>query len=225
MQTSDRVSGCPASGPTEHIGIIHKGIMAQPLLLASQSSIRQALLARAGLAFEALPARIDEEALRQALEAEGASPRDMADALAEMKARKIAERRPESVVIGCDQVLEFQGQAWAKPADRVMAEVQLRQLRGGTHKLHSAVVLYHEAQPVWRHLETVRMTMRPFSDAYLQAYLSRAWPGVADSVGGYKIEEEGLRLFSRIEGDHYAILGLPLLPLLTYLGGRGFIAA
>jgi len=199
--------------------------MAPPLLLASQSAIRQTLLARAGLDFAAVPARIDEEALRRALEAEGASPRDMADTLAEMKARKIADRRPEAVVIGCDQVLEFQGKAWAKPSDRQMAEAQLRQLRGETHKLHSAVVLYHEAQPVWRHLETVRLTMRSFSDVYLEAYLSRAWPSVADSVGGYKIEEEGLRLFDRIDGDHYAILGLPLLPLLTYLGGRGFIAA
>lgn len=197
--------------------------MTRPLLLASGSATRAAILARAGIPFQPHPAPVDEEAVRRALEAEGAHPRDVADTLAEMKATRIAARFPEALVLGCDQVLEFGGRAWAKPETRDAARDQIRELRGQTHRLLSALVLYDRGEPVWRHVGVARLTMRPLSDAFIDGYLSRNWPAVSTSVGGYRIEEEGIRLFSAIEGDHFTILGLPLLPLLDYLVLRGFI--
>ena len=195
------------------------------LILASSSPTRLALLRAAGIEAEPVPARVDEEAVRRALEAEGATPRDVADTLAEMKARKVAEKRPEALVLGCDQVLEAGGRVFAKPETPEEARAQLTGLRGKTHKLMSAAVLYQDAKPVWRHVGEARLTMRGFSDAYLDAYLARNWDSIRHSVGGYKLEEEGVRLFERIEGDHFTILGLPLMPLLAYLGTRGIIAA
>ena len=199
--------------------------MTRPLILASASPIRLRLLQNAGVEVTARPARVDEESLRAALQADGASPRDIADALAEMKARKLAEKESSALVLGCDQVLEFQGDSWGKPASVEVARAQLQTLRGETHLLHSALVIYDEGQPVWRHIGTARLTMHGFSDAYLAAYLSRCWPEVSHSLGGYQIEAEGIRLFAAIEGDLFTIQGLPLLPLLTWLGLRGFIAA
>jgi septum formation protein len=197
--------------------------MTRPLLLASGSATRAAILARAGLAFQAHPAPVDEEAIRRALEAEGAHPRDIADTLAELKAARIATRFPDALVLGCDQVLEFQGRAWAKPATADEARGQLRTLSGQTHRLLSALVLYDRGEPVWRHIGVARLTMRALSDPFLDGYLARNWPAIGASVGGYRIEVEGIRLFSTIEGDHFTILGLPLLPLLDYLALRGFI--
>lgn len=194
-----------------------------PLVLASSSETRLRLLRAAGLPVTAQSARIDEDTARAALEAEGATPRDTADALAEMKARRIGERTSGAVVIGCDQVLDFQGRAWGKAPTRDDARTQLRALRGQTHRLLSAVVLYHEGQPQWRHIGEARLTMRDFSDDWLDTYLSRNWDSLRHSAGGYLIEEEGVRLFSEVEGDYFTILGLPLLPLLGYLGQRGFI--
>jgi septum formation protein len=196
-----------------------------PLILASGSAIRLRLLQAAGLAVEARPVRVDEEAIRLALAAEGARPRDVADTLAEMKARKVAERFPEALVLGCDQVLAFRGEVWGKPETPDAARQQLLRLRGATHGLLSAAVLYHEARPVWRHVGEVRLTMRAFSDAWLEDYLSRNWASIRESVGGYKLEEEGVRLFSAVEGDYFTVLGLPLLPLLCHLGDRGAIPA
>jgi septum formation protein len=195
------------------------------LILASQSEIRARLLADAGVAVDALPARIDEDGIRAALEAEGATPRDIADTLAEMKARKLAEKHPDTVVIGCDQVLDFRKDVWGKPETPDAARAQLQALRGQTHRLLSAVVLYDRGEPVWRHVGEVRLTMRAFSDAYLDDYLSRNWDSARHSVGCYKLEEEGARLFSAVDGDYFTVLGLPLLPLLGYLGQRGWIAA
>ena len=199
--------------------------MTRRLILASASSIRRSLLAQAGMPVEAIPARIDEEAIRAALQAEGAKPRDQADALAEMKARKLADRHTDAVVIGCDQVLEFQGDIWSKPDNPDAARAQLRALRGQTHRLFSAVVLYDRAEPVWRHMGEVRLTMRAFSDDWLEGYITRNWDEIQHCVGGYQLESEGVRLFSAVDGDYFSVLGLPLVPLLNYLGQRGFIPA
>lgn len=196
-----------------------------PLLLASASPIRLTLLQNAGLTVTAQPARIDEDAVRASLEAEQATPRDVADTLAELKARKLADKNPEALVLGCDQVLAFKQQVWAKPESRDQGRAQLQTLRGETHQLLSALVLYHRAEPIWRHVGQARLTMTQFSDSYLDAYLDRNWPQVASSVGAYQLEGEGIRLFSSIEGDYFTILGLPLLPLLSYLSLRGFIAS
>lgn len=197
--------------------------MATPIVLASSSTIRRQLLESASLSVQAVAARIDEDMIRESLLQNLATPRDIADTLAETKAARVASRHPGAVVIGCDQVLEFEGKLWAKPESRHQAQDQLALLRGKTHRLLSAVVVCHDGQSVWRHVGTARLTMRDFSDSYLAAYLDRNWPDVGDSVGAYKLEEEGIRLFSSIEGDHFTILGLPLLPLLSYLSLRGFI--
>lgn len=197
--------------------------MSRPILLASASETRLALLRNAGIETSALPARIDEEAIRAALEAEGAHPQDIADALAEMKARKIAERHPEALVLGCDQVLEFDRRAWGKPETPAVARAQLLAMRGQTHRLLSAIVLYDKGAPIWRHIGRVELTMRSFSDAWLDGYISRNWDSLRHSAGGYKLEEEGVRLFTDIRGDYFTVLGLPLLPLLAYLEFRGFI--
>ncbi|MFZ1470919.1 MAG: Maf family protein [Paracoccaceae bacterium] len=193
------------------------------ILLASASEIRLSLLRAAQIPVQARPARIDEEAIRIALQSEGATARDLADTLAEMKARKVAEKVPDLLVLGCDQVLELAGKVFAKPDNLQEAHAQLQALRGQTHHLHSAAVLYENGQPVWRHVGKARLTMHNISDSYLDDYLTRNWDSIRHSVGCYKLEEEGVRLFSAIEGDHFTILGLPLLPLLSYLSTRGLI--
>ncbi len=192
------------------------------LTLASGSGIRRRLLEAARVPVEIRPARVDEDALRAALAAEGASPRDTADALAEAKARKIAARTP-GLVLGCDQILAVDRDILAKPADPSEARAQLARLSGRRHDLFSAAVIYEDAVPVWRHVGHVRLHMRPLSVAYLDAYLARNWDSVRDSVGAYKLEEEGARLFSRIDGDYFTVLGLPLLEVLSYLTLRGVI--
>jgi septum formation protein len=193
-------------------------------VLASTSPIRLQLLRSAGLEVETVAPRVDEETARLSLLAEGAKPRDVADALAEMKARKVADRRPGDLVLGCDQVLEFEGAIFAKPESPDQAREHLRQLRGKSHRLLSAIVAYENAEPVWRHVAEARLTMHDLTDSYIDAYVARNWDSVRHSVGCYKIEEEGVRLFSAIVGDHFTILGLPLLPLLAWLGTRGMIA-
>lgn len=197
--------------------------MVKPLILASSSATRLRLLQAAGLDVTPHNPRIDEAALRASLQADHANPRDIADALAEMKARKIADRMPGALVLGCDQVLEFRNKAWGKPDTPAEAVEQLSAFRGHSHKLLSAVVLYDAGQPIWRYVGEVGLTMRFVSDDWLQGYVARNWDSIRHSVGGYKLEEEGIRLFSTIEGDYFTILGLPLLPLLGYLGERGFI--
>ena len=197
--------------------------MVKPLILASSSATRLRLLQAAGLNVTPHNPRIDEAALRASLQADHANPRDIADALAEMKARKIADRMPGALVLGCDQVLEFRHKAWGKPDTPAEAVEQLSAFRGHSHKLLSALVLYDAGQPIWRYVGEVGLTMRFVSDDWLQGYVARNWDSIRHSVGGYKLEEEGIRLFSTIEGDYFTILGLPLLPLLGYLGERGFI--
>ena len=199
--------------------------MSRPLILASASAIRLQLLRAAGLTVTAQAARIDEDSIRESLEADGAKPRDIADALAQLKAVKLAARNPGALVLGCDQVLDFQGQVISKPETPQQARDQLTALRGHTHTLLSAAVLYDGETPIWRHIGQARLTMRTFSDAYLEDYLARNWPDISHSVGAYLLEAEGVRLFDQIEGDYFTILGLPLLPLLSYLAERGFIAS
>ena len=194
------------------------------MILASTSPTRLQMLRAAGLNPTAVAPRVDEATIRDALTAEGAHPRDIADTLAEMKARKVAEKHPETLVLGCDQVLALDRETFAKPETPEDARAQLRRLRGKTHKLLSALVVYENAEPVWRFTGEARLTMHDFSDAYLDDYVTRNWDSIRHSVGCYKVEEEGVRLFSAITGDHFTILGLPLLPLLAWLGNRGMIA-
>jgi septum formation protein len=194
------------------------------MILASTSPTRLTMLRAAGLNPTPVAPRVDEASIRDALTAEGATPRDIADTLAEMKARKVAEKHPETLVIGCDQVLALDRETFAKPETPDDARAQLRHLRGKTHKLLSALVVYENAEPVWRFVGEARLTMHDMSDAYLDDYLARNWDSIRHSVGCYKVEEEGVRLFSAITGDHFTILGLPLLPLLAWLGNRGMIA-
>lgn len=195
--------------------------MQRPLILASASPIRRQLLQNAGVTVDVIAARIDEPAIRRALEAEQAPPRDIADTLAEMKARKISDKNPGRLVLGCDQVLDHKGAILGKPTSQEDAAAQLRRLRADRHSLLSAAVIYEDGIPLWRHVGTVRLVMRDFSDEYLSSYLDRNWPGVQNSVGGYKLEEEGVRLFTRIDGDYFNVLGLPLLELLSYLTLKG----
>lgn len=199
--------------------------MADPLILASGSEIRATLLRNAGIAFSVQKPRVDEETMRLGLQAEGANPRDIADALAEMKALRVSDKNPGALVLGCDQVLDRGGDVLAKPETPEDAREQLVSLRGKTHRLLSAAVLYKDGQPLWRHVGVARLTMRDFSDAYLDDYIERNWDSIRWSVGGYKLEEEGVRLFSGIEGDYFTILGLPLLELINYLVTRKDLTA
>jgi septum formation protein len=197
--------------------------MQRAMILASSSQTRVALLKNAGLTITAIPARVDEDAIRDALMAENATPRDVADALAESKARKIADKNPTALVLGCDQILAEGRTIYSKPDTADTAREQLQQLRGKQHQLLSAAVLYDAGTPIWRHIGVARLTMRDLSDAYIDSYVDRNWSSIQDAVGGYKLEQEGARLFSQIDGDYFTILGLPLLPLLNFCTLRGFI--
>lgn len=195
--------------------------MSERIILASTSQIRAQMLAKAGIAHTVIPSRIDEDSIKDALKAEGAVPRDIADTLAEMKARKVAEKGQAGLILGCDQVLAFKGEVFSKPETPAEACEQIQTLRGQTHQLLSAAVVYEDLKPVWRHVGVARLTMRDVSDDYLLAYVDRNWDSIRWSLGGYKIEEEGIRLFRAIQGDTFTIQGLPLLELLSYLTLRG----
>lgn len=195
--------------------------MPDRIILASTSQIRSKLLDGAGVSHDVVASRIDEDSVKKALEAEGAPPRDIADTLAEMKARKIAEKGQGGLVIGCDQVLSLKGKVLSKPKTIEDARGQLNALRGETHQLLSAAVIYEDLKPVWRHVGVARLSMRDFSDDYCDDYLARNWDSIRWAVGGYKIEEEGIRLFRMVQGDTFTIQGLPLLELLSYLTLRG----
>lgn len=203
---------------------------APPLVLASSSATRRALLTRAGLAFEALPAAVDEAALKQGCQAEGIPPEDAAIVLAEAKAERIARRRPEALVIGGDQLLvcrmeDGKDRWFDKPADMDAAHAQLRALRGRPHRLVTATVAWRGGERVWQDVTTPRLTMRAFSDAFLDTYLAAEGEALLASVGAYRLEGLGVHLFSRVEGEHSAILGLPLVPLLGFLRQHGVLAA
>jgi septum formation protein len=195
----------------------------RPLILASASSIRAQLLRRAGVVFHVKPAQVDEEALRESLVAEGAAPRDVADTLAEAKAWYIASRHPQDLVLGCDQVLDFQGILLGKPGTIEEARERLLALRGQAHKLYSAAVLFDGGRPVWRHVSEACLTMRQVSDDFVTDYLTQIGDEVTQTVGAYAVEGLGIRLMSRIDGDYFGILGLPLTELLNALVLRGDI--
>ncbi|MCB4823321.1 Maf family protein [Roseicella aerolata] len=198
------------------------------LILATASAARRAVLAGAGLAFTAEAAAVDEAALKESAQAEGLSADDAAMLLAEAKAQRIARRHPEALVIGADQMLvcpqEDGGLRWFdKPADLDGARAHLRALRGRTHTLVSALVCWRHGGRVWQHIARPRLTMRDFGDEFLDAYLAAEGEAVLSSVGAYRLEGPGVQLFSRVEGEHSAILGLPLLPLLDFLRGHGVL--
>ena len=199
--------------------------MSEPIILASGSEIRAQLLRNAGLAFDVSVARVDEDAIRASLQAEQASPRDIADTLAELKAQRVASKHPDALVIGCDQILALGQEIYSKPQSPQEAIAQLTSLRGQKHQLLSAAVIYGEGKPIWRHVGVVRLFMRDTSDAYIADYVDRNWDSIRHAVGAYKLEEEGVRLFTRIEGDYFNVLGLPLLELLSYLTLRGTLSS
>ena len=186
-----------------------------PLILASRSQARQALLANAGIDFEAVPADIDE---REIQKASGLSaPGDVAALLARQKALWVSSRQPDRFVVGADQTLARGARLFSKPAGRAQAAEQLRALAGGSHELHSAVAVARDGQILFEGAAVARMTMRQLGEPEITAYLDEAGEAVTSSVGAYQLEALGVHLFEHIAGDHFTILGLPLLPLLAFL--------
>jgi len=194
------------------------------IILASKSAARRAVLDGAGVPYQATVAGVDEDAVKASLLADGHGPRDIADALAELKALKVSRGRPE-FVIGSDQTLDLDGTLYDKAESVDAARERLQLLRGKTHKLHSAVVVAKDGAPIWREIVTASLTMRDFSDAFLEDYLATEGPHALGSVGCYRLEGPGAQLFSKIEGDYFAILGLPLMGLMDLLRRHGELAA
>lgn len=193
-----------------------------PLILASQSRARQALLANVGIAFEAIPAEIDEREIQRA---SGLSaPGDIASLLAKQKAIWVSSRHGDKIVVGADQTLALGKRLFSKPAGRAQAADQLRTLAGNGHELHSAVAVARDGKILFETVAVARMTMRQLGEAEIDAYLNNAGDAVTTSVGAYQLEGLGIHLFERIEGDHFTILGLPLLPLLAFLRGEELLA-
>jgi len=194
----------------------------KPLILASQSQVRQTLLANAGLSFEAKPAAIDERAIQKnsGLVAAG----EIAAHLAREKARFVSLQSPGRYVIGADQTLECDGRLFNKPVGRAGAAEHLRSLAGRTHALHAAIAVARDGKPLFEDVSIARLTMRELSDGAIEAYLDAAGDAVTASVGAYQLERLGVHLFSRIEGDHFTILGLPLLPLLAFLRSQRLLS-
>ncbi len=196
--------------------------MGEQIILASKSAARRAVLTGAGVPFEVAVAGVDEDAVKTAMLAQGATPRDVADALAEIKAVKISAGRP-GFVIGSDQTLEFEGQLYDKAETLEAAAERLKTMRGKPHKLHSAVVVAKDGAPIWREIVSATLTMRDFSDDFLDAYLALEGEEMLGSVGCYRLEGPGAQLFSKIEGDYFAILGLPLMGLLDLFRRHGVL--
>lgn len=190
--------------------------MSLALTLASTSKSRRALLAAAGVEAESVAPNVDEEAFRNTMRANGLPVRDQAMQLAELKAMRVSARRP-GLVIGGDQMLALGDQAFDKPADLEAAKNHLRQLSGKSHTLETAIVVCEDGAPVWRHLARPKLTLRPLTEDFIETYVSACGETLLSTVGAYQLEGLGAQLFTRIEGDYFSILGLPLLPLLDYL--------
>ncbi|MDG2405101.1 MAG: Maf family protein [Paracoccaceae bacterium] len=197
--------------------------MTSELILASGSRIRADLLTQAGVTFRVQLARVDENMVRNSLLSEQTAPRDIADALADLKAQRVSDLSFGAFVLGCDQVLEYSGKLFSKPKSPDELKSQLLSLRGQIHQLHTAVVIYQSGQPIWRFVGTVKLKMRLFSAAYMDEYVEVNWPHVCHCLGGYELEAEGVRLFSQIDGDYFTVLGLPLVEVLVFLTERGVI--
>jgi septum formation protein len=199
------------------------------LVLASQSASRRAMLSAAGVPHEAVAAQVDEASAKESLIASQVAPRDLADALAELKALKalkVSGLAPQALVLGCDSVVALDdGSLLDKPVSREDAAEQLRRMSGRHHDLYSAAVIAEGRRPVWRHVDRARMQVRTLSEAFIQEYLDAEWPAIGGCVGCYRIEGRGAQLFARTEGSHFTILGLPLLPLLDYLRVRGVMTS
>ena len=181
------------------------------------------MLQDAGVAVEAVPASIDERAVELALEGTGSTPEDVALVLAEAKALRVSEERPGALVLGCDQTLSLAGDQFHKPADMEAARRTLLALSGRTHQLNSAAVLARDGEALWRHSDSASMTMRKLDPAFIGRHLAQVGEKALSSVGAYQVEGAGIQLFERIEGDHFTIVGLPLLPLLKELRRMGAI--
>jgi septum formation protein len=194
--------------------------MSLSITLASGSASRRALLAGAGIDAASIKPNVDEDAAKAAMRGEGMSVRDQAMQLAELKAIKVSARTP-GLVIGGDQMLSLENEAFDKPADLDAARDHLRRLSGKTHSLETAIVVCENGTPVWRHMARPRLTVRPLSDAFIDSYVARVGEALLSTVGAYQLEGLGAQLFTKIEGDYFSILGLPLLPLLDYFRIRG----
>lgn len=197
--------------------------MAEKIILASGSPFRLAMLKNAGIDVEAVPAKVDERALEAPLKDSGASPEDVAAILAEAKATEVSERLPGALVLGCDQTLSLGDEVFHKPTDMEGARRHLLALSGKTHQLNSAAVLVRGGAVLWRHVGVANLTMRKLDPAFIGRHLARVGAKALSSVGAYQIEGEGIQLFEKVEGDHFTIVGLPLLPLLTELRSLGAI--
>lgn len=197
--------------------------MTEKIILASSSPFRKTMLVNAGVDVEAVPAEVDERALEAPLQGSGTSPEDVALVLAEAKATEVSERRRGALVLGCDQTLSLGDEVFHKPADMEAARRHLLALSGKTHQLNSAAVLVRDGQVLWRYVGIASMTMRKLDPAFIGRHLARVGSKALSSVGAYQIEGEGIQLFEKIEGDHFTIVGLPLLPLLAELRTLGAI--
>jgi septum formation protein len=193
------------------------------IVLASGSAIRRTLLANAGIPCVADPGAVDEDEVKRAMKKEGATAAAVAETLAELKAMRVAPRHGDALVFGADQMLECNGVWFDKPADRDHAAAHLAALGGRTHHLISAAVCVRNGARIWHHTAMASLTMRPLSPAFIHAYLDAAGPAALHSVGAYQLEGLGAQLFSRIEGDYFTVLGLPLLPLLGFLRSTNVI--
>lgn len=197
--------------------------MATSIILASGSRYRRELLEAAGIDFTVLKPELDERAVEATLEGTGATPEDVALILAEAKATAVSEARPGALVIGSDQTLSLGDELFHKPADMDGARRHLLKLSGRTHLLSSAVVIARNGEAVWRHVSTARMTMRALDPGFIGRYLAEVGDAALTSVGAYQVEGRGIQLFEKIDGDHFTIVGLPLLPLLAQLRENGAI--